>query len=84
ITVDVKYGTAVDKSTAENTGNYSITAVGGGALNIASAKLQADGVTVRLTLAPGTALTKVATNYTVYVHDVLDTNGDEIEEFSKV
>lgn len=84
LTVDVKFGTAVDKSTAENPANYGITAVGGTALTVASAKLQADGVTVRLTLGTGTALKKVATNYTVHIHDVLNTNGDEIEEFSKV
>ncbi|QQE74164.1 Ig-like domain-containing protein [Brevibacillus composti] len=46
--------------------------------------MQADGVTVRLTLNSATALTKLATNYTVHVHDVLNTDGDEIEEFSQV
>jgi len=85
LTVDVKFGTAVDKSTAENyAANYSITQVNGVTKTITAANLQEDGKTVRLTLAPASALTKTATNYTVSVKDVLDTKGDEIAEFSKV
>lgn len=85
LTVDVKFGTAVDKSTAENfSSNYSITPVNGSALTIAGAKLQEDGRTVRLTLATSSAVTKVATNYTVSVKDVLNTKGDAIAEFSQV
>nr|WP_238351840.1 immunoglobulin-like domain-containing protein [Brevibacillus brevis] len=83
LTVDVKFGTTVDKSTAENYGpNYSITPVNGSALSIAGAKLQEDGKTVRLTL--GTPVTKVATNYTVSVKDVLDTKGNAVAEYSQV
>ncbi|WGV59636.1 Ig-like domain-containing protein [Brevibacillus brevis] len=83
LTVDVKFGTAVDKSTAENYGpNYSITPVNGSALSIAGAKLQEDGKTVRLTLS--TPVTKVATNYTVSVKDVLDTKGNAVAEYSQV
>lgn len=85
LTVDVKFGTAVDRSTAENfSSNYSITPVNGSALTIAGAKLQEDGRTVRLTLATSSAVTKIATNYTVSVKDVLNTKGDAIAEFSQV
>lgn len=73
--VVVVYSTAMDASSAQNTGNYQLTNAAGTTVPITTAVLQSDQVTVILSL--GTSL-QLTTNYTLVIRNVKDAWGNYI------
>ncbi len=83
--VNVKFGEQVDRTSAEDEGNYSIVESStsqlpdmiapGDPVAVTNASLRSDGFTV--TLTTGSAMTTVG--YRVIVNNVEDVNGNEVE-----
>ncbi len=79
--IDVLFSRTVDKTSAETTSNYKL----GDDITISKATVQADGKTVRLTLANGDALTNSDNDgYIVKITGIKDSTGVKVNEYYKV
>ena len=77
--LNVKFDEFVDRTSAEEESNYTITAAGGGGVSVLAASLFADGQTVALTLDGG----MTTQGYVLSVVNVADVNGNAIVEPSE-
>ena len=82
--IKVVFNNPVNKTTAETIGNYTLTPVAGAAGNLtsATAKVQADGKTVIITLDDHGVLGRQG-SYKLDVKDVQDTSGDVLASTEK-
>ncbi|EJL46579.1 hypothetical protein PMI08_01074 [Brevibacillus sp. CF112] len=82
----VVFNKEVQKGTAEVGTNYTAAPVGGAALDNTAwtPVLQDDNKTVIITLKNGEAFTTTATSYAIGVANVLDADGNQIDDYSQL